>query len=287
MDIPDVHYARAGGVAVAYQIVGDAEQTLIFAPPVTNLYSLWELPRVVSFLHRLSAAVRLVVFNPRGTGLSDRPPRITLESWMDDVNAVLEASGSARAALFGAETAANACALYAATYPERCERLALYNPVARAVRSPSYPYGLTEDEILEWMREVRGSWGERAFLEDHARDLNPALAEDEEFLDWFVRDRRLTSSPEAAAAFVRMSMETDITDVLGSIRVPTLVLHSPEWRPAAEYVAGRIPEARTVAISGTGPRWVYETTSPMRCSRSSAANRRRGSRFCPRDRALH
>jgi pimeloyl-ACP methyl ester carboxylesterase len=91
----------------------------------------------VSFLHRLSAAARLVVFNPRGTGLSDRPPRITLESWVDDVNAVLDASGSTRAAIFGAETAANVCALYAATYPERCERLALYHPVARVVRSPS------------------------------------------------------------------------------------------------------------------------------------------------------
>jgi class 3 adenylate cyclase len=259
MDIPEVHYARAGGVAVAYQVVGDGPQTLVFAPPTTNLYSLWELPRVESFFRRLAGDARVVVFDARGTGLSDRGRSIALESRMDDLNAVLDASGCPRAAIFGADTSANVCALFAATYPERCERLALYRPHARTVRSASYPYGMPEEEGLEWMREVRESWGERGFLEDFARHLfEPELAENEEFLAWFVRERRLAASPEAAADFARMSMETDITDVLGSIRVPTLVLHpkGDAWRDESRYVADRIPQADVVALGGAG-RWVY------------------------------
>jgi class 3 adenylate cyclase len=257
MDMPDVHYARSGGVAVAYQVIGDAQQTVIFAPPLTSLYSLWQLPHTESFLRRLAEAARLVVFNPRGTGLSDRPRNVTLESRMDDVNAVLDANGCDRAAIFGAETSANVCALFAATYPERCERLVLYRPHARAVRSPSYPYGLPEDELLDWMRETRDSWGERDFLEEFARDLfGPVLAADDGFLDWFVWQMRLAASPEAAAQFVHMSMETDITDVLGSIRVPTLVLRPQADADQTQYVVDRIPRAEVVDLSGEA-RWVY------------------------------
>jgi class 3 adenylate cyclase len=258
MDISDVHYARSGRVAIAYQVIGDAKETLLFAPRLTSLYLLWQMPRVKAFLDRLAEVFRVVVFDPRGTGLSDRPRNVTLESRMDDVNAVLDATGCARAAIFGAETSANVCALFAATYPERCERLALYRPHARAVRSPSYPYGLPEDELLDWMRETRDSWGEREFLEDFARYLyDPALTEDEDFLDWFVWESRLAVSPETAADFVRMSMETDITDVLGSIRVPTLVLHPlADADGQVRYVADRIPRAEVVAIGDRG-RWFY------------------------------
>ena len=259
MDIPEVHYARSGGVAIAYQLIGDGPQTLVYSPPVTNLYSLWQFPRVESFLRRLSEAARVVVFNPRGTGLSDRPPNVTLESRVDDVTAVLDATGCARAAIFGADTSANVCALFAATYPERCDRLALFVPQARVVRSHAYPYGFPEEQGLDWIREWRESWGDRDFLEDFARDIfDTSLIEDESFLDWFVWDRRLAVSPAGAAEFVRMSMETDITDVLGSIRVPTLVLHPREqgWRDVARYVADRIPKAVVVELGRTG-RWVY------------------------------
>jgi class 3 adenylate cyclase len=259
MDMPEVHYARSGGVAVAYQVVGEGPQTLLYSPPITNLYSLWQLPLAESFLRRLSEVVRVVVFNPRGTGLSDRPPRVTLESRMDDVNAVLDASGCARAAIFGVDASANVCALFAATYAERCDRLALFMPQARTVRSHSYPYGVPEDALLEWMRKTRESWGERDFLEDFARQLfDTALTEDQAFLDWFVWERRLAASPAAAAEFVRMAMETDITDVLGSIRVPTLVMHpqAQVWRDSARHVADRIPQAVVVELGRAG-RWVY------------------------------
>ena len=261
MDIPEVHYARSGGVAIAYQVIGDGPQTLVYSPPVTNLYSLWQMPRVESFLRRLSEARRVVVFNPRGTGLSDRPSNVTLESRVDDVTAVLDATGCARASIFGADMSANVCALFAATYPERCDRLALFVPQARVVRSHSYPYGFPEEQGLAWMRATRESWGERGFLEDFAREIfDTSLTDDEGFLDWFVWERRLAASPTAAAEFVRMSMETDITEVLGSIRVPTLVLHPQEqgWRDMARYVADRIPQAVVVELGRTG-RWLYES----------------------------
>ena len=138
MDSPEVHYARSGGVAIAYQVVGDGPQTLVYAPPVTNLYSLWELPRAASFLRCLSEEAPVVVFNPRGTGLSDRPPNLTLESRTDDLNAVLDGIGCERAAIFGADVSANVCALFAATYPERCDRLACsFRTRARSAPTPT------------------------------------------------------------------------------------------------------------------------------------------------------
>jgi class 3 adenylate cyclase len=259
MGMPEVHYTRAGGVAVAYQTLGEGDQTLLYAPPVTNLYSLWRLPRAESFLRRLAQAARLIVFNPRGTGLSDRPRNVTLEARMDDLNAVLDANGCARAAIFGVEASANTCTLFAATYPERCERLALFLPFARLMRSDSYPYGATEEQVHGTLREWRESWGERGYLEQFARDVVDAeLSEEEGFLDWFVEDRRLAASPASAAEFARMSFETDITDVLASIRVPTLVFNLQElgWRDAVRYVVDLIPDAVTVELSGAA-RWVY------------------------------
>ncbi len=134
-DIPDVSYARSGGVAVAYQVVGDGPVDVVYAPHLTNLYSLWLRAPYVPFLRRLSEHVRLIVFNPRGTCLSDRPRNVTLEARMDDINAVLDATGTERAMLFGVAESANVCLLYAATFPERCTRLAVLSPYPRALTS--------------------------------------------------------------------------------------------------------------------------------------------------------
>jgi class 3 adenylate cyclase len=257
MDIPEVHYARSGGVAIAYQVLGEGPQTIVYAPPVTNLYSLWELPRAASFLHRLSEEARVVVFNPRGTGLSDRPSNMTLESRVDDLNAVLDAIEQERATIFGGDVSANVCALFAALFPERCDRLVLFVPRARALRSDSYEYGATEEQALGWIRNWRTSWGNRDQLESLARALfHPDITEEEGFLDWFVKERRLAASPAAAVEFARMSIATDITAVLGSIRVPTLVLHRQSDRESVRYVADRIPQARVVELGGVGV-WLY------------------------------
>ena len=252
VDVPDVRYARAGGVAIAYQVVGEGPRDLVYAPHLTDLYCLWHAPYLRAFLDRLVREVRLIVFNPRGTGLSDRPRNVTLEARMDDIAAVLDAIGSERATLFGVATGANVCALFAAMYPERCDRLVLSRPYPRATRSESYPYGPTEEQLLTWIRETRERWGDRAYLESYFRSNEPALAESQEDLDWSIWQHRLAVSPAAAADFGRLALETDITDVLGSIRVPTLVLHREDERGVAGFVADRIRDVRTVELRGLG-----------------------------------
>ncbi len=255
LDIPDVSYARSGGVAVAYQVVGDGPVDVVYAPHLTNLLSLWVGGDTGPFLRRLAEDVRVIVFNPRGTGLSDRPRNVTLEARMDDINAVLDAVGIERATLFGAAESANVCALFAATYPEQCERLALFAPYARSVRTDEYAFGATEGEWLTWVRQMREGWGDRDFLTDFAREIDPTMPDDEERLDWFIWMHRLAASPAGAADFARMQMDTDITDILGSIRVPALILYRADDREESRYVAERIAGARAVEIEkeGAGP----------------------------------
>jgi class 3 adenylate cyclase len=247
-----VRYARSGGVAVAYQTVGEGSQQLVFVTFLTSLVSVWQRPTWREFFERLAAETRLTVLNPRGMGLSDRPRTLTLEGWMDDIRAVLDAEGVERASLFGAADAANACLLLAATYPERVERLILFGPYARIIRSPEYPIGKPEDEQIGSLQFVRDRFGEREYLLDQARRVNPQWAQDDDYLDWYVWNQRLAASPAVAADFLRMRNATDITDVLGSVRVPTLVVHRAENRAQAEYVAERIPTASRVEVPGVG-----------------------------------
>jgi class 3 adenylate cyclase len=255
VDIPDVHYARAGGVAIAYQVVGAGPQTLVFSPTISDLFTIWLSKRTRSFLDRLATEVRVVVLNPRGTGLSDRPRNVTLEARMDDIASVFEHLGMSRASLFGISTSANACALFAASYPERVERLILAHPFPRAIPTENYPWGDDEEQWLSWVRENRERWGDRDFMEEYARDTAGDIADDPEELDVFVWRNRLALSPTAAADWIRLVMETDIVDILGAIRVPTLVLHVPVARPQSmidlgpsTFVAERIRGSRTVAL---------------------------------------
>jgi len=252
MAAPDVRYARSGDVAIAYQVVGDGDETIVYVPHLTNIYVLWDGKYTARFLQRVTDVARLIVLNPRGTGLSDRPRNVTLEARMDDVTAVLDAEGLGRATLFGVGESANVCALYAATFPDRCERLVLFSPYARMTRSDDYPYGGSESEALDFMRATREHWGERDFLEGMAAAVDPRILEDEADFDWFVWMHRLSASPAAAADFIRMGIATDITDVLGSIRVPTLVLYRESAAEAARFVADRIPGATARQLGGAG-----------------------------------
>lgn len=254
VDIPDVQYARAGGVAIAYQVVGNGPQTLVFSPQVSDLFSIWLGNQARSFLDRLAREVRVVLLNPRGTGLSDRPRNVTLEARMDDIAAVFDQLALARASLFGISMSANVCALFAASYPERVERLVLAHPFPRAIPTENYPWGFSEEEWLSWVRDTREHWGSRDFMEEFARQVAPEVAADPEELDVFVWTSRLALSPTAAADWTRLGMETDIVDILSSIRVPTLVLHPPGATGAthgvgpATFVAERIRGSRTVAL---------------------------------------
>lgn len=248
MDIPDVRYARAGTVAIAFQVVGDGPRDLIYSPPLSDLYSIWASPHSRPFLDRLAAEVRLIVFNPRGTGLADKPRDITLEARMDDIAAVLDTVGANRVSLLGNLVGANTCALFAASYPERCERLVLQQLTPRGIGTRDYPYGESEEWWLEWIREVREHHGEREFLERWARGVDPSVTETPDALDWFVWQRRMAVSPSAAAEWARVSMETDITEVLSAIRVPTLLMHRAESREVAAFVAGRVRNAQMFEV---------------------------------------
>ncbi len=248
VDIPDVRYARAGSVAIAFQVVGDGPRNLVYSPPLSDLYSIWAAPFSRPFLDRLVAELRLIVFNPRGTGLSDRARDISLEARMDDMVAVLDTLGIHRASLLGNWLGANTCALFAASYPERCERLVLQHLAPRGIKSDDYPYGETEEWWLEWIREVREHHGEREFLEEWARQVDPSVTETPDALDWFVWMRRMAVSPSAAADWTRVQMETDITDVLGAIRVPTLLIHRDTTREITAAIAQRFRDAQTFEV---------------------------------------
>lgn len=252
MDAPDVRYARGGGVAIAYQVAGEGEQTLVLAPQLCEIESLWEIPYMRRFLDLLLERVRVVVFNARGTGLSDRPRAVTLESRMDDIGIVLDAIGLVRAPLVGVATGANSCALFAATHPERCERLVLTQAYPRAVRGLDYPHGMSEDDFLSAMREIGERWGDREFLEQFFRSHEPVVAARDEDLDRAVTAYRRAVSPAGAVDFHRLNFEMDVTGVLTSIRVPTLVLHAFFDRDVATYLGTRIPDAQVVELRELG-----------------------------------
>ena len=253
MKVPDVSYARSGDVSIAYQVVGDGPTDLVFLPFLSNLYTLWQFPRFATILRRLAEGRRLIVVNLRGVGLSDRPRGFTIESRMDDLRAVLDTEGSERPALIGLAEAAATCAVFAASNPDRVERLILYDPWARGVRRRE------RSVTRRWRRsaKVANSGGVATFWRKWRCELNPQWAEDEEYLEWFVWHHRLTSSPAAWAEFRRMQIDLDVTDVLPAIRVPTIVIAKERTRENATEVAEAIPGAELVIVPGIG-RGIFE-----------------------------
>jgi class 3 adenylate cyclase len=253
--IPDVRYARSGDVAIAYQVVGDGPVDLVFVPFLGNIRWAWEQPLFAHFLQRLASFSRLILFDKRGTGLSDRPRTLTLETQMDDIRAVLDAVGSDRAALLGAIQGSQLCALFAATYPERTHALVLYHPHAA-------PFDLPPG-ALRSADDARERWGTRELADEITRAIVPTLAGDDAVRRWFADYNRFTASPGAAAEFFRMLGDTDISDVLPTIRVPTLVLHRARWRDPALRVVALIPGARSVQVPGDdSPIWVGDEVAP-------------------------
>jgi class 3 adenylate cyclase len=249
MDVPEIHYARSGDVAIAYQVVGDRPLDLVFVPTFANLVFPWLNRDWKAFYDRLASFARLILLDKRGTGLSDRPRDLgSLETRMDDIRAVLDAVGAERAILLGSGAGGQPCAMFAATYPERTRALVLVNTPARAVKTEDYPYGLEPDAWREQLREIRERWGDRDYFEQQARRANPSA--DDAFVSWFVTCQRFNASPGAALNFYRVLGETDLRDVLSSIRAPTLVLHGPAQRDEMQDVARRVPGARVVALSG-------------------------------------
>jgi class 3 adenylate cyclase len=252
VQIPDVHYARSGDVAIAYQVVGDGPIDLVFVRgTLADLLAGWEMPLFVDHVEGLTRCGRVLLFDKRGSGLSDPVRQVpTLETRMDDVRAVMDAVDSERAVLWAAQEGTRIALLFAATYPERTRALVLYDPTARGRWAPDYPWAPTEDDWRGELREIHARWGDRDYLMERAHRLSPLGAKNEAWLEWFVWYMRRSASPSEAVAFHRMSMEGDVRDVLPAVRSPTLLLHRTEAREEAMYVADRIQGARRVEVEG-------------------------------------
>jgi class 3 adenylate cyclase len=249
---PDTRYADSGGVSIAYQVLGEGPRDLVFVPGwVSNIEVYWEEPTMARFLTRLGSFSRLILFDKRGTGLSDRVTDMpSLEVRMDDVRAVMDAVGSEHAALLGTSEGGPMCALFSATYPMRASALIMHAGFPRRTRAPDYPFGPTEQEYRAWVDEMQREWGGPFGLGVRA----PSLAADKRFSQWWARLLRMSASPAAATALVTMNGEIDIRHILSAIRVPTLLLHSVRDAAidigASRYMAERIPGARLVELSG-------------------------------------
>jgi class 3 adenylate cyclase len=250
--LPDVSYARSGEVSVAYQVVGNGPTDIVFVRGITgDLLSTWEQPLLVRHVEGLAACGRVLMLDKRGTGLSDRVREVqSLETTMDDVRAVMDAAGSERAVLWLGATSTGIGVLFAATYPERCAGLVLFDPTVKGTRSDDYPWAPTEEEWRARLADVRAGWGERGYLERLAREWAPEVAGDDAFRDWFVWHMRRSLSPGAALTAFRAAMELDIRDILGAVRVPTLVLPRPAVPGPGHYTASRIKGAEVVELPG-------------------------------------
>ena len=250
VDAPEIRYTQSGDVSIAYAISGEGPIDIVFVHGyMSNLEVEWEDPGHVAFFTTLASAARLIRFDRRGSGLSDRVRVVpTLEARMDDVRAVMDAAGSPRAVLVATFEAASMAMLFAATYPERVAGLVLFHPLAKGVWSPDYPFAPTEEQYREEFEEIRTSWGHADQAERFLRRAAPSVADDPQVVAWAMRMFRQAASPGAALALRRMVMSVDVRDVLPSIRVPTLIAHTSVEREEPAYVAERIPGARRIGL---------------------------------------
>ena len=254
IDIPPVEYARSGDVDIAYQVIGDGPRDLVFVQGwVSNIEYLWHEPTLARFLRRLASFSRLILFDKRGTGLSDRvaiDELPTLEQRMDDVRAVMDAAGIERAALLGVSEGGPMCILFAATYPERTDALVMMGAYARRLWAPDYTCGATAEEYEGFLQSIREGWGGPVGIEVRA----PSMLNDEQFRARWATYLRMSASPGAAYALTRMNGEIDVRHALPAVGVPTLIVHrlGDQSLPVegSRYMADRISGAKLVELPG-------------------------------------
>jgi pimeloyl-ACP methyl ester carboxylesterase len=250
---PQVRYAKSGDVNVAYAVLGDGPVDLVLVPGwVSNISAAFDRPNQARFFEGLAEFSRLVIFDKRGTGLSDRmvsPP--TIEERMDDLRSVMDAVGLERASIFGVSEGGSLAMLFAATYPHRTNSLALFGAFAKRVWSPDYPWAPTPEEREVFYDEIRNGWDSGMDLEKIAPSLKKSPTQLSDFADYL----RLSASPSAAMALARINTDIDVRHVLPSIRVPTLVMNRTHDVDAkleeARWIAGQIPNARFVEMEGS------------------------------------
>jgi class 3 adenylate cyclase len=245
---PVTHYAKSGNVHIAYQVFGDGPINLVVAPPfVSNIENFWDEPDFSRWLLRLASYARVLMFDKRGTGMSDRVSELPgLDERIDDLRAVMEAAGMAHAALLGISEGGPLAAFFAATYPDRCRALVLYGSFARF--TSWLPTAEALDALLGYIDQAWGSGGSLPMFA-------PSRQNDPAFQRWWGRFERLGASPAAAAALMRMNSQIDISDIVSSIRVPTLVIHRTGDVTinveGGRFLAAHIPGARYVELPGT------------------------------------
>ncbi len=251
-DIPPIRYTRVDNISVAYQVLGDGPFDIVYVPGwISHLEYGWAQPRVSEMLHHLASFSRLILFDKRGTGLSDRQGGAsTLEDRMRDLHAVMDAVGSERAVIFGMSEGGCMSMLFAATYPERVQALALYGSYARRTTAPGYPWPPSREWCERWLARLERDWGAEAAVEGWA----PTMMHDREFISWWSAYLRLGASPGAAMELTRAIFEIDVRDILSAIPSPTLVMHrvGDEIVRVEEgrYLAEKIPNAKFVELPG-------------------------------------
>jgi class 3 adenylate cyclase/pimeloyl-ACP methyl ester carboxylesterase len=253
MDVPEARYVRAlDGTSIAYQVVGSGSVDIVYSAGVfSNLEIMWEIPEWERFLRRLASFSRLVAFDMRGIGLSDRgPERPTIELQRDDITAVMDAVGLRSGVIFGHSRSASMAMLFAATHPERTKALILYSPVAKSSTTPDFPHGMNSEELEAYVDRMIREMGTGRILELWA----PSVASDDRFVKRWARFERLVASPSAFEELARVLTEIDLRDVLPAIHVPTLVLHrdreAVNVTDQARDVAERIDGATYVELPG-------------------------------------
>jgi class 3 adenylate cyclase len=260
---PKTRYARSGDVNIAYQIAGKGPIDLVYVPGwVSNIETAWEDPHVSRFLERLASFSRLILFDKRGTGLSDRvsiSELPTLEQRMDDVRAVMDAADSERAALFGASEGGVMCALFGATYPDRTAALVLYGSYAKGTATADYPQGMAEQDVIdEFVEGLTELWDDAGGL---LTFWAPSASDDPVAQAAFGRYLRTGASPSAVVALTRMNAAIDIRHVLPVIAVPTLVIHRSEDMivtvAAGRDLAAGIEGAKYVELPGEDHLWFH------------------------------
>jgi pimeloyl-ACP methyl ester carboxylesterase len=250
MAAPETRYARSGDLHIAYQVVGDGPIDLVWVPGwISNIDHYWEEPTVARYFNRLASFSRLILFDRRGTGVSDPVPRApTLEEQMDDVVAVLEAVGSEQAALYAQLEGGAMAMLFAATHPERTRALAVYEGMARMSWAPDYTWALRDEDRAAWLG---AGWGDGSRI----IELAPSAASNPRMRRWFAKLERGAASPGTAAQFLMMNAQVDVRAVLPSIQAPTLILHRADGtfvdKRHALYLAEHIPGARLVELPGS------------------------------------
>lgn len=253
---PETQYARSGSFSIAYQVLGDGPIDLVVVPSfVSNLELQWDWPPLAAFYRAFASFARVIMFDKRGTGLSDRVRLMpTTEERKDDLHAVMDAAGCRRAVIVGFSEGAALAVLFVAAHPERATHLVLYGPLPKATRSADYPWAETE----EWWEQVAAhferTWGSPAYMNNDVTWRAPSEAGNDAFLRWWGVYRRLGASPGAAADLARMNARIDVRGQLARITVPTLVLARLGDRVVAvahsRYVAAHVPGATYRELPG-------------------------------------